>query len=172
MSNQERLTRIGIQNNGNVIVTCSPRIAQQPTRRVFKLSRRIIAQKLQRCSQRLAPLLIPAWLTTSVTPTVSRPTRNTVHATPRTSFTVRSVINLNGQIGRMMIEILRIVRDPETRSLRFNPQRMRQTEIAKLEVVSVSLTISRDVYEIPEPRRSHKFFYQPAARRQSALKRN
>ena len=48
----------------------------------------------------------------------------------------------------MPIEIFTIVRDPETGFLCFHLERMGQTQIAKLEVVSVRLAISRHVYQI------------------------
>src|SRR5919206_3719262 len=49
---------------------------------------------------------------------------------------------------------------------------MGQTEIAKLEVMPVSLAISRDVYQIPKPRRAHKPFHEATTRRQRSLERN
>src|ERR1051326_8616560 len=55
-------------------------------------------------------------LTTSMTTTISRPTPDAMRATPRRAFTIGSVIDLHRQLWRMMIEILRIVRDPKTRS--------------------------------------------------------
>src|SRR6185503_19613075 len=172
MSQQEFIVLTRIEQDRYIVIPRRPRIAQQLTPIALKLSRRIITQKLKRGAQRLAPLLIPTRLTTSVTPTVSRPTRNPMHATPRTPFTVRPIINLNRQLRRMVIEILRVVRDPKTGGLGFNPQRMGQTEIAKLEVMPVSLTVSRNVYKISEFRRSHKPLNQSATRGQCALERN
>src|ERR1043165_7798688 len=117
MSCQECVARMRIENHGNVVVTRRPRITQQVGCHSFKLRRSIVTQELERGSQRLAPLLIPARLTTSLTTTISRPTPDTMRATPRRAFTLGSVIDLHRQLWPMMIEILRIVRDPKTRRL-------------------------------------------------------
>jgi hypothetical protein len=47
-----------------------------------------------------------------------------------------------------MVEILAIVRNPKAGFLCFNLYRMGQTQIPKLEVMSISLTVSRNVYQL------------------------
>src|SRR5215213_2359516 len=128
-----------IQNHVNVVVTRCPRIMQQLAAQTLKLLCRIIPQKIQRLTQRLSPRLVPTRLTPCVTPTIARPPRNAMHAAPRAAFAIRSVIDFHFGVRRITIEILPVVCDPKTGRLRFNPQRMRQTEISKLEMMAVSL---------------------------------
>ena len=75
---------------------------------------------------------------------------HTMHTTPRSTFTVRSVVNLNFQFGWMSIEIFPVVCDPKPCLLRFNIQRMGQTKIAKLEMVTIRFAISRNVTRSPD----------------------
>ena len=94
-----------------------------------------------------------------------------MHATPRTALAFNAVIYLNFDFRRMSIEILAIVRDPKTGFLRFDVQRMRQAEIAKLEMMTIRLAISRDMHEISAPRSLDELLHQPPARRERSLKR-
>src|SRR5689334_189314 len=105
---------IRIQNYVDVVITSRPRIAKQLTSSMFELRCRVVAQKVQGFAQRLAPRLVPSRLAASVTTTISRPAPNAVHATPRATFTIRSIIDLNDCLRRMTIEILCVVRDPKT----------------------------------------------------------
>ena len=93
-------------------------------------------------------------------------------ATPRTSFSLRPIINLNLELGRMPIEILTIVCNPEPCLVCFKLQRMGQTEIAKLEMVPISLAISCYVNQISRSRRTNKVLHQSPTRRKRLLESN
>src|ERR1051325_3748578 len=95
----------GIQDHVDVIIPCAPGLAQQLTSDTLKLLRGIVTQKIQRFTQRLAPRLIPIRLATGVTATIARPPCNSMHTTPRRALTIRSIIDLDWRLGRLMIEI-------------------------------------------------------------------
>src|ERR1044071_3706867 len=108
----------GIQDHVDVIIPRGPGITQQLASDTLKLLRCIVTQKIQRFTQRLAPHLIPTRLAPGVTATIARPPCNSMHTTPRRALTIRSIIDLDCRLGRMMIEILRVVREPNTRRAR------------------------------------------------------
>src|SRR5687768_12356875 len=71
-----------------------------------------------------------------------------MRAAPRTTLTFRTVINLDFDIRRMPIQILAVVCNPESGFLRFNAERMGQTQITKLEMVTIRLAVCRDVNQL------------------------
>src|SRR5262249_30553895 len=121
-----------IKDHTDILIPRRPWIQQQLAAHILKLQRRIIAKKIECYTKRPSPLLIPAGLTTCLATTVARPTAYTMNTTPRTPFSVRSVINLNFQLRWISIEILGVVRNPKPGLLRLNFQRMGQTKISKL----------------------------------------
>src|SRR5215204_3579947 len=114
MTLKKRFARVfRIPDHIDVVVSRRPRIAQQLASNTLKLLCRIVTQKIQRFTQRLSPRLVPTLLTTRVTTTIARPPTNSMHATPGAAFTIRSIIDLDFRLRRMMIEILRVVRNPK-----------------------------------------------------------
>src|SRR5687768_4512636 len=137
-----------VQQNRDVIVSRGPGIAQQLTTTTLKLQRRVVAQIVQRDSQRIAPRLVPTSFTTRVTTAIAGPACDTVRTTPRTAFTLQTVIDLHLQLRRIAIEIFTIVCNPESRFLRFDAERVRETQITELEMMPVRLAVGRSVHEI------------------------
>src|SRR5688572_4511956 len=137
-----------VQQYPDIVVSCRPGIAQQLTATTLKLQCRVVTQEVQRNSQRIPPHLVPTSFTSGVATAVACPTRDTVRTTPRTSLTFRPVLDLDRHFRCVTIEILAVVRDPESGFLCIDAKRVRETEIAKLEMMTIRFAIRRYVHEI------------------------
>src|SRR5437588_12635990 len=138
-----RLLRV--ENQRDTVVTRWPGIDEQRSARRLKIFYVLISQKVQRLSQRRPPLLIPSRLATGVTATIANPAPDAMDTTPGCSFPVWPIVDFNLEFGRMFVEILSVVRDGQSARRRFLGERMSQTEIAKLEMMAVSLAVGRDI---------------------------
>ena len=72
----------------------------------------------------------------------------------------------------MAIEILAVIRDPKARFLRLYFQRMGQTQIAKLEMVTIRFAIGRNVNQLALARGVNESIDQPATGSQRVLERD
>src|SRR5258705_7586554 len=135
-----------VQNDLDICIAGGPGIAQQFSPQAFEIRCSIIPKEIQRRTQRSAPTLIPTCLATGMTATIARPATNSMSAAPGSAFAFRTIIHLNLECRWVMVQILSVVCNPESRFLRFNFQGMRQTEVAKFEMMTVSFAISSDVY--------------------------
>src|SRR5207245_10853408 len=86
---------------------------------------------------------------------------DSMRAAPRSAFPVWSLLDLNFELGRILVQKLAVVCQPEALLLRLHFKRMRQTQIAKLEMMAVSLAIGRNVYHRPAIACSLKHLNQP-----------
>src|SRR5689334_19900384 len=106
---QKLFARTLVQQHVDVIVSRGPRIAQQFTAAAFKLNGRIVAQKVQCHTQRIAPRLVPTSFTAGVTTAVARPTADAMRTTPRASLALQTVVDLDRKLRRMGVEIFAVV---------------------------------------------------------------
>ena len=167
---EEVTRRASIQYDVDISVARIPWILEQLAPKLLEPFSRSIAQVVQGRTQWPTPLLIPARLAPCVTAAVANPSTNTVPATPRRPFIMRPALDLNFMLRRIAIKKLAVIRDPKTFARRLHRQHVRQAQIAKLEMVPVSLAVCRDVHHRFSIRRRLNHPHQQVARRQRLLK--
>src|SRR5260370_13515501 len=136
------------EHQRNPVIACLPWIKEQFSARCFKVPRVLVAQEVQSLSQRRAPTLVPSRLSTGVTTTIANPTTDAMQTTPGSSFALRAIVNPNFVCLRMLVKILRVVRNPKASGRRLNFQRLRQAYGAKLEVAGVRRAVIRCVDQL------------------------
>ena len=161
-----------IEHQLDIGVARGPRIKEQVPTDCFELAGRIIAQEIECGSERRAPFLVPAGLAAGVATTIAYPTTDSMRAAPRSAFPVWSLLDLNFELGRILVQKLAVVCQPEALLLRLHFKRMRQTQIAKLEMMAVSLAVGRNVNHRPAIACSLKHLHQRPAGRESFLERD
>src|SRR5438128_6264605 len=130
----------------------------------------LVTQKIECLSQWPAPFLVPTRPATSMTPTITNPPADTVWATPRGAFTGGPVIEFDLEGGLMVVEILAVVCDLKAACGCIEFQSMRQTDIAKFEVMTVGFAVSRDVHHFAAVYRLDESIKQFPTRLQKILK--
>src|SRR5262245_25775852 len=146
---QEPVPITPIQNHAHIVVTCLPGILEECAAKVGEIPLCLITQEIQGLAQRRSPRLVPTRLTAGVTATVSRPSSHSVRATPRRPFSQWTIIYFNLPLGLMVVQVFRVVCDPKARLFSLDLQSMGQTNIAKLEVVSVGFAVGGHIYQVP-----------------------
>src|SRR5258708_38049453 len=106
----------------------------------------LVAQEIQRLSQRRAPLLIPSRFASGVTTAIANPAPHPVRTTPGCAFAAGTVVDFNFKFEWLLGEIFPVVGNPKTSRRCFDFERVRQTNIAELEMMAVVFAVSRDVY--------------------------
>src|SRR6266480_4002247 len=159
-----------IQNHLNISVTCSPRVLEQLSTKLFEVGSRVIAKKVQGRTQWVAPTLIPAFLAAGVAAAIARPATDPVRATPGRAFASWSIINFHLKLWRILLQVLAVVCNPKACFLCFNLQRMCQAKVSKLEMMAVSFAVSRYVHQGSRFGSFHEVSYEILARTQRALK--
>src|SRR5687767_14475714 len=134
-----------IENKRDAIIARQPRKCEQVAARCLKVRNVFVAKKVERIAQRRSPFLIPPLLASGYASTITNPTSYAVRTTPRSALAIRSVVDLHLMLGRMLIEILAIVRYCETARRSFDGQCVRQTQIPELKVMSVGLAVGGEV---------------------------
>src|SRR5688572_3173419 len=134
-----------IENKRDAIIARQPRKRKQIAARCLKVRNVFVAKKIERITQRRSPFLIPPRLASGYASAITNPTSDSVLAAPRRALTVRSVVDLDVVLGRMLIEILAIVRYFETARRSFDCECVRQTQIPELKVVPVSLAVGSEI---------------------------
>src|SRR5258708_25512768 len=130
----------------------------------------LVAKKIQRLSQRRTPLLIPSRFTSGVTTTIANPTPHPVRTTPRCALAAGPVVDFNLKCRWMLIEIFSVIGNPEPAPRRLYFQRVRQTNLAELEMMAVGFAVSRDVQHLFTARHLRKSINETAARLQKVFK--
>src|SRR2546421_359657 len=82
------------------------------------------SEKSEGGAQRAAPLLLPAFLATGVTTTIAIPAPHAVGTTPRSTLTMRAVVDFDFEFRCVMSQKLSVVCHSETLGPRFKLQRM------------------------------------------------
>src|SRR5215831_1119419 len=114
MSQQELLTRSRIvQNQRDAFIASQPGKTKQPAASCFEVREVFIAQEIQRRAQTRPPSLVPTGFAAGMAPAIANPTPNAMRATPRSPFSIRSIIDFNRGRGRMLVEISAVVGDLE-----------------------------------------------------------
>jgi hypothetical protein len=85
-----------------------------------------------------------------------------MRTTPGAAFTKLAKTDLYLKFWRMTIQIFRVVGDPKSRSFRFNFKSVGETQITKLEMMTICFTISRDVHQISRSRDFNETINQAA----------
>src|SRR5688572_11902176 len=116
-----------IENKRDAIIARQPRKREQFAARRFKMRSVFVAKKVERITQRFSPLLIPPRLAAGYAATITNPTPDAVLTTPRGAVAIRPVVDLHIMPGRMLIEVLAIVRYFKTARRSFDGECVRQT---------------------------------------------
>src|SRR5688572_11963348 len=116
-----------IENKRDAIIARQPRKCEQVAARCLKVRRVFVTKKVERITQRRSPFLIPPRLASGYASTITNPTSYAVLTTPRSALAVRSVVDFHLMLGRILIEILAIVRYFKTARGSFYGECMRQT---------------------------------------------
>src|SRR5258707_13475126 len=130
----------------------------------------LVAKKIQRLSQRRTPLLIPSRFTSGVTTSTANPTPHPVRTTPTWSFAAGRAFDFNFKSRWMLIEIFSVIGNPEPAPRRLYFQRVRQTNLAELEMMAVGFAVGRDVQHLFTARHLRKSIDQTAARLHKVFK--
>src|ERR1700686_49840 len=145
-----------IENQRDAVIARLPRIEKEVPARRFKMRSVLIAQEIQRPSQRHPPALVPTRFASGVTTTIANPPTDAVGATPGGAFAVRAVIYFNFKCRWMLIEIFSVVGDLKTTRRCFDFEGVRQTNIAELEVMAIGFAVGRDSYQLSATASLHK----------------
>src|SRR6185295_15660720 len=134
-----------VKHHIDVKVARIPRIEKQISSKILEVCRESVTQKVQRRTQRRSPTLVPTSIASSMTAAIPSPTRDPVSTTPGAALATVTVIYLHFDFGWVLLEKGSIVCYLQVSLLSLNFQSMRERKVAELEVVSVCLTIGRDV---------------------------
>src|SRR5687767_1050149 len=134
-----------VENKRDAGIARQPRKREQVAARGFKVRNVFVAQKVERIPQRRSPILIPPRLASGYATTITNPTPYAVLTTPRSALAVQPFVDLHIVPGRMLIEILAIVRYSETACRSFDGECVCETQIAELKVMPVGLAVGGEI---------------------------
>src|SRR5262245_53579626 len=95
-----------------------------------------------------------------------------MRATPRRSLAQRAIVDLYFELRSMTVQIFPIVCDPKPGLFSLDLQSMGQANIAKLEMVSIGLTVGGNVNQFSGLPHPDEAIDEALARTQGALKRD
>src|SRR6266704_305780 len=132
-----------IQDYVDVLIARCRWVLQQFTRRFLIRLLQTSAELIERAAQRRTPVLRPARIHARVTSAVAAPAFNPVGTTPRSV-----VDDLDFVRRRMRLEILAVIRDLREVVRLDIMQRVSQCHFAVTMMMSIGLTVGRNVHEL------------------------